>query len=321
MSGTSRCADRGVSVSRGPYGGGAPLGLRYFCRLATGAPQRVTGQVTVSEQSSTVHVMLKRFLYLNTTALNDYLSALEGGTRADLTRRHLGAGKGEGSVDLKVVRGGGERRYEDEESLTLTDTPESQFERLVQLAQQDPERSGWVDVLDPDTQLASTGIGAMICTECDVYIPEIVRAFSASGGLVEALDTVENLMPFAAALGLDTHSDLPSKHERDAIRGFSSKLGGNLVAVGEYDMSPWKVVGEVDSVHLRDDIEGVAVIVGKVSKRWSPGQWKPVMALPGSSLLPRAQRREMERSKPNEGEEANYVEGPAVMLHVLAIYQ
>lgn len=53
----------------------------------------------------------------------------------------------------------------------------------------------------------------------------------------------------------------------------------------------------------RGDVEGVAMVVGKVSKRWSAGQWKPVMALPGSSLLPRLERRELERRKPKQGEE------------------
>lgn len=75
--------------------------------------------------------MLKRFLYLDTIALVDYVSALEGGARSELVRRHLGAGKGEGVADLKLIRAGGERSYEDEESLKLTDTPESQFERLI----------------------------------------------------------------------------------------------------------------------------------------------------------------------------------------------
>lgn len=265
--------------------------------------------------------MLKRFLYLDTTALNDYLSALEGGRRAELERRRLGVGKGEGSVDISAVGGDGGRRYENEESFKLTDTPEAQFERLIKLAQQDPELSGWVDVLDPDTELATVGVGAIVSSECDVYVPDVVRALSNKGGLGEALDAINQMMPFAAALGLDTESGLPPKAEQDAVRGFIDKLGGNLVAVGEYEDTRWKIVGELDASHLRDDVEGVAMIVGKVSKRWPDGQWKPVMALPGSSLLPRLERRELERRKPKTGDEGEYIEGPAVMLHVLAIYQ
>jgi len=291
------------------------------CPVADPSAGAVLQPGAVSELASTMESMLKRFLYLDTTALNDYLSALEGGRRAELARRHLGAGKGEGAIDIKVARGGGERGYEDEESLTLTDTPESQFERLIQLAQQDPELSGWVDVLDPDTELASVGVGAIVSTECDVYVPDIVRALSTSGGLGEALDTINQIMPFAAALGLDTESGLPPTHEQDAVKGFIEKLGGNLVAVGEYEETPWKVVGELEAAHLRDDVEGVAMVVGKVSKRWSAGQWKPVMALPGSSLLPRLERRELERRKPKQGEEDGYIEGPALIVHVLAIYQ
>jgi len=265
--------------------------------------------------------MLKRFLYLDFTALADYVSALEGGTRAGVERRHLGAGKGEGALDAKIVRAGGQRSYEDEESLKLSDTPEARFERLLHLAEADPELSGWVDVVNPETDLATVGIGAMVSTECDVYVPDLVQALSTSGGLGDALDTLDEMMPYAAALGLDTTTDLPPKHERDAVKGFIEKLGGNLVAVGEYEGSAWKVVGELQGQYLRDDVEGVAQIIGKVSKRWSTGQWKPLLALPGSSLLPRAERRELERKRPKPGEEDEYMEGPAIMLHVLAIYQ
>lgn len=38
-------------------------------------------------------------------------------------------GRGEGAFDAKIVRAGGERSYEDEESFTLTDTPQASGER------------------------------------------------------------------------------------------------------------------------------------------------------------------------------------------------
>ncbi len=175
--------------------------------------------------------------------------------------------------------------------------------------------------MDPAADLANAGIGAMISTECDVFVPDVVRALSPSNGFVEALEKLDAMMPFADALGLDTKTGLPSKGERDAMKGFVQNLGGKIVAVGEYEDTAWKVVGELQSQHLREGVEGVACVVGKVSTRWSEKQWKPLLALPGSSLLPRAQRRQLERKQPDPGEENQYLEGPAVMLHVLAIYR
>ena len=54
---------------------------------------------------------------------------------------------------------------------------------------------------------------------------------------------------------------------------------------------------------------------------WQAGQWKPLLSLPGMNVLPREQRRKMEREGPESGQEASWLEGPAVMLDLLAIYR
>jgi hypothetical protein len=87
------------------------------------------------------------------------------------------------------------------------------------------------------------------------------------------------------------------------------------------DDSDWRVAGELDEAFVRGDLEGPARVVGKVAKQWPAGQWKPLLALPGSSLLPRSKRRELERKRPDSDKEASYLEGPAVMLDVLAVFR
>lgn len=267
--------------------------------------------------------MLKRFLYLDQQALGDYLSALEGGTRAALERRTVVGGSAEGGVDARVVTGSVGKKRENEESLSLSDTPQARFERLLQLVNADPEAAAWIEVMDPAKDLEDVAIGAMIDLECDVYVPDIVRAMSTSypsGGISQALQQLDALLPFATALGLDT-SGLPSKQERDAVAGFAQNLSSDIIAVGEPDSSDWHIAGQLTAEYINGDIEGVARVVGKVSAQWSSGQWKPLLALPGSSLLPRAQRRELERQRPSEGQDGNYLEGPALMLDILAIYR
>jgi len=264
--------------------------------------------------------MLKRFLYLDDAAVTDYLSALEGGIRDSLQTKKVTGRSSEGGLDAKVLKAGLGRSHADEELLTLSDSPQARFERLLKLAKADPETAAWVEVLNPETDLADAGTGAMIDVECEIYVPDIIKALSSSGGITQALDALEALLPAAETFGFDT-TGLPSKKEREGVKKFAAVLGGNLVAVGELDESVWRLAGQLKAEFVNGDIEGRARMIGKISTRWAKGVWKPMLALPGSSLLPRAERRALEWKRPEEDDEQNYLEGPAIMLDILAIYR
>jgi hypothetical protein len=263
--------------------------------------------------------MLKRFLYLDAVALADYLSALEGGLRDGESHRHSTGGKGQGTIEARIIKAGGERSHEEEVSFSVSETPQSRFERLLKLARADPELSGWVDVLDAEEHLPGVGIGAMVSLECEIYVPDVVRTLS-SGDLTRFFDLVDTLEPSADAIGLDT-TGLPSREARDGIRGFAENVSARLVIVGEPDDSAWRIAGDLQDEFVQGDPDGRAMVVGKVARQWPAGQWKPLLALPGSSMLPRKKRRELERTRPKEGQEDQYLEGPALMLDVLAIYR
>ncbi|WP_329458079.1 DUF6414 family protein [Streptomyces sp. NBC_01497] len=265
--------------------------------------------------------MLKRFLYLDATTLADYVSALEGGIRESLERKTSTGKNASGGVKASVVEAAIGRTRGTEESASFTDTPQAQFERLMELARTEPKIAGWVDVVDPDIDLQDIGVGALIDIECDIYVPEIVKALTPDGGLVEALDKLDALLPFVSMFDATAAQGLPSEDERDAFRGFVGALGGKALVVGDLDSSNWRIAGQLESGNVKGDMEGTARITGKVSKRWGEGQWKPLLALPGSSLISREQRRALERTKPKEGEEDQYLEGPALMLDILAIYR
>jgi hypothetical protein len=247
-----------------------------------------------------LHYMLKRFLYLDTDALADYVSALEDGSRESLERK-------EGNNSSI--------------STSFADTPQAQFERLVRLAKSDPGLAGWKESENGEFDFLTTENRSLVDIECDIYVPEIVKAFSPDGGLVAALDQLDAILPFASFFDENATEGLPTREQRDVMKGFVGALGGKLIAVGELDSSDWKVAGQLAPEYIKGDVEGNARIVGKVASRWGEKQWKPLLALPGSSLMPRDQRRQLERSKPKPGEEGNYLPGPAIMLDVLAIYR
>ena len=106
-----------------------------------------------------------------------------------------------------------------------------------------------------------------------------------------------------------------------AVSGFISGLNAGLLVVGEDEETDWRVAAQLTDEFLHGDIEGRACIVGKVSKLIPPGRWKPYLTFPGMNLVPREDRRRMERQAPAPGSESEYLSGPALMLDILAIYR
>lgn len=264
--------------------------------------------------------MLKNFLYLNEPALDSYLSALEDGLRASIqeTRSSSGSITGKGGIPLANVEG--ERGHGEERTTSRTDTASSRFERLQTLARADVDSSGWTDVVNPDSDFVGIGIGALVELECEIYIPEMIKALSPSGGLAQAVEQLQALAPLAAVFGSEV-TGMPAAGQLDAVKGLTKSLGGDAVLVGEPSETDWRIAGKLVDSYLRGEIEGYARVVGKVSAVLKSGTWRPLLALPGMQLLSRDKRREMEKKGPDAGQEGNWLQGPAVMLDILAIYR
>lgn len=263
--------------------------------------------------------MLRNFLYLNTVALDGYLSALEDGLRVGSENEESMTKDKSVGADAGVVKGSlgkttvGTRRTSGE------DTPEARFARLLEIADADPEPLGWIDVADPDNDLEDAGYGAMISGEVEFYIPRMAQLL-ASGELGHAFDLIDTLEPLADIFGFDKKG-MPDKGQRDAVRSAVGALGADLVTVGEFDSSDWKVAAQLSSQYIRAKVEGPAQFVGKVAKRWPSGQGRPLLALPGTTLLSRHDRRALEAKKPDNPDDDSYLNGPAMMLDLLAVWR
>jgi hypothetical protein len=105
------------------------------------------------------------------------------------------------------------------------------------------------------------------------------------------------------------------------MRFMANNLGNDQVLVGEPDSESWRVAGKLLASNINGEIDGLARVVGKVSTIWQKEEWKPLLSLPGANLIPREQRRKLERTKPTEDQQDNWLEGPALMLDVLAVYR
>ncbi|MET7770193.1 hypothetical protein [Nocardia sp. NPDC005366] len=258
--------------------------------------------------------MLRRFVYLDETALDQYIAAVEGGLTAETHKRSTRRGTAEG-VDVALREGG-----EDEESRAVADTPEARFDRLLKAAAADPEGLAWIDVDEPDADFSKVRTGAMIAWDCDLYVPDFVKLMAGGGEGRRALKMVQSLMPMAQTLDLATEG-LPSVDKLSAMSGFLNKLDASLIVVGEDD-TDWKVSGQLAENHLKsEEVEGRARIVGKVTKKLASGQWKSFLAFPGATLIPRDERRRLEKQRPTVETAAQYLEGPSLFLDILAIYR
>lgn len=264
--------------------------------------------------------MLARFIYLDTDALGQYLAAVEGGLHAESTQRTRRAGSGSGGLNAKGLTLSGARSREDEDSLTVADTDSARFARLLAAADEAAEDLGWVDVLDPASDLEGIGIGAMVSWECDIYVPDVIQAMARSGEALQAIEMMQSLRPAAEAFGLDTDG-IPDAKTLGAATSFISGLNAPLVVVGEDEDTDWRVAGRVRDDNLRGDLDGRARVVGKVEKIVLPGRWQPYLTFSGMKLVGREARRKLEKQAPPAGEEDQYLPGPALVLDVLAIYR
>ncbi|WP_271290728.1 hypothetical protein [Propionibacterium freudenreichii] len=262
--------------------------------------------------------MLRNFIYLNLTSLESYLSAMEDGLRNSAETRAIKSGAVKGGVNAKLLSVGGEKERGSEETTSRVDTPEARYERLDQLMRKDVKHSGWVDIAHGNVSPNDIKFGALVELECDIIIPDAIKILS-SRGLGAAVEQLESLAQVGELFGADVEK-MPSKDELNAMKKFQGLLGSDVMFIGESEDIEWSVAGKLSAEYLRAEVEGHARIVGKVSAQWGKGSWKPLLAIPGMNLLPRRQRREMEKKGPEDGQKDNWLEGPAIMLDVLAIY-
>lgn len=264
--------------------------------------------------------MLRNFLYLNESALDSYVGAVEGGLSDESTSwRRRGGGR---HGDLRIGAGGlgaaagGSRAAEEEEERTVRDTPEQRFDRLIETLEADPEEYSYEEVLDLADAFDRLPVGYFITIDCELYVPADVLLFSQPEQFDELAGMLEAIRPLGELLGEDL-AGLPGKEEVDALRGAVRAIKSDLVVVGEQVSGGPKVAGRLEKAYVRYMPEGEGRVVGKVARRWKEGESHSLIALPGASLMTRQQRRKSN----TRSDEGNALEGPALTLDILAIYR
>lgn len=266
--------------------------------------------------------MLIKHDYLNTAALDGYISVIEGGLRETSSSRTVQGRDRGGEVGIPSMKANLGANSATESVISHGDHAASKLSRLVEAGNSNPEATGWVRVFEPESDFADIGTGALLEWECEIFVPEFISYLSNGKELGETLRTFSSLRGIASSIGLDTEG-LPEAQTLEGMSSFLESFEVAPVVVGEDDDTEWKVLGTLDKKWIAPDaqFDGRYRIVGKVTKVIQPGQWYLLASLPGLNLLDRKRRRQLEKEGPTESNQDQFIAGPAVVLDILSIYR
>nr|WP_147301271.1 hypothetical protein [Calidifontibacter indicus] len=148
-------------------------------------------------------------------------------------------------------------------------------------------------------------------------VPSAARAIAHAGELA-------GIAHLASAFG--TMIDGETRSALDGMSALSERAGGSVVATGETNENEATFVFKLDADKLRvavDELEGDAVVVGQVIKKWPEGESHPMITIPGINLLSRAERRKMakEQRATSDGTDDATIPGPGITVNVIAIFR
>lgn len=273
--------------------------------------------------------MLIRFVYLDRPTLEGYAAQMDGGliaeTKVQLVKRRTLSGE----INSKFLKIGAQSDGSNNTERTMSYPSEAQFQRLLAVANDDPDTIAWIDVVDPSNDFASAQVGETIAWECDIDIDQGSRIAAQGGGGAQMLGIAEVLVS-AGQAGLnfgsgnfDPEQANRVKAQAEAIRGLLDGLKLNRIAVGrDPSTTNWSVFGPLYNDHLQvEDIENERlIIVGKIKRIVPFGQTRKLLNNEAMQLM------EISRKKPSGSAQAdnplnNEIAGPALELDILAVYR
>lgn len=264
------------------------------------------------------YVNMRDFLYLDERLLDQYLAQVEDGLYEEEREREIG-GRGR-SMSARLGAGplqgdaAAQRSTSNEVERTRRQTPESRFNRLYSSLENNLLR------LDESTSdvYGHLNVRSMLQAACYVDVPSI-------GRMLAQLPELRSLMSMAEAFASDPPSSIDPA-AMDVISMIAEKTNGSVIATGELGAGQATLAFKLESRYLRvevDELEGEAVVLGTVIKKWPEGTSHPIISLPGLNILSREERRKLQRSgsRPQSSSESIEIAGPCASLSIVAIFR
>lgn len=262
-------------------------------------------------------MQLRQFVYFDDSLVDDFLAGLEGGVSDEEQQRQQQSSR-RGDADA-----GQERGDYSEVERTVRQVHASKYARLHELltTSEPPLLREVEDELD-DELWGELRRGDLIAIDSALTVPAVTKFLSGTGGFGGLLTAMEMFSPE----GVDDES-------REAIEGFKAlgELGGEndgLTVVGEVAQAPeFRIICKMRRQCLLgdlDDLDTELTVVGKIQRKLRPSDSEFIGDFPGMSLMDRDARRAFIREQRKDTDpmtQAMFVEGPAAILTVLAIFR
>ncbi|MFT8330101.1 MAG: hypothetical protein ABF614_01370 [Bifidobacterium psychraerophilum] len=265
--------------------------------------------------------MLRSFIYLDTDLLSQLMDPIDTGSIKTSSVEKSQESNKAGGANLKVLKG--DISKTDSQTITqqIDSSAPAQFDRFIKYCESHVDDTDWLTVEDASS-FSSIRRGQVIEVQADVEIPDFIKVLDQSENISSILDTMSLMKGFLPNYNESEMSKVSSQMEsiKPAQRFVQEKL---VIEASLLDDLNARVVGKLNKRFIinNDDLEGDGYsIVGKVRETWGSKEWKQVLTLPGMDFMNREQRRKLLKQEPNDDEKQNFIQGPAALLQILAIY-
>ena len=258
-------------------------------------------------------------MYLDSTEVNNYLSMVEDGLLVERTETQNESKELNAKAGVSAVGAGGSKASNTEISRKTQDTAEARFKRLIAALRENPEDTGFVEVFDPESDFSDIETGAIVLWEVDVDIPPFLRMVASGGEGAALIELMQEFAPSAQKAGVEIQG-IPDLEVLDGYVGMMRSMNLNSLCVGDDDDTDWAIAGAMHPDGIRElPDDSRALMLGKVKKRIKRGSHHHMMAVPGMGLA-RKKRRSLDKT-PQPGKEDQFLEGPLLMLDLIAVFR
>ncbi len=266
--------------------------------------------------------VLRNFLFLNTALMTDYLSTLEGYViEGAIDQTESGKSEKGVKVGYQVLEGSAlsETSQETKQQIAIPDA--AKFQRLYECLEEQ-EAIQYLEAFDEEiwNQLRRDEV---LEVQATIRLPE-------SFMLIQTAEDASALAHFMTSCGLDSLVDSETRTAIEGIREFVRLAENKPIPLlfEAVSASRFQFIANLPRPHLRcdlSDLQGEAVVFGKILRILQKGQKLDVFSFLPESLWPKGRRsvskEERRRSKVAENRLKEVVRGPAIVLDPLAVYR
>ena len=274
--------------------------------------------------------MLRDFLFLDTKAVSNYVAQVEGyAVDGPIDQTETGKKDRGGKIGATLGPIGAEgtissgSSFEVKQKLAIT--PEAQFEQLHKYLDSQGAPGQGIQQLDAfDEQIWNQlQRGEILEVEATIQVPQ-------SFLITQTGQALSQFMELGEALGKDPTADPQLAEAAKAFKSFSKMAEDKPIPLlFETTSTPeFKFLTELPKQFLRcdlSDLQGEATIFGKVRRIIRKGEQRNVFStFPAfTGLLPNLNPNQMQQAQRQLAEQglADTIEGPAIILTTVAVYQ